>query len=545
MRPAARPATASGDTGRRRSLGPTRQRPDGDHRGSGGAPAPADGGPAPAGSWLRRRAGDLTAAALVLLVAAMSVRRFAQSPAISVDEGTYTGQAWAVLSGSLAPYTYFYDHPPVGWIQLAPVLWLSEAADWTDSAIVSARVAPALALLAGAVLLYALARRLGAAKVPAAAGAVVFVCSPLTREYLHRVYLDGLALPWLLAAFVVVLAPRRRSRQLVASAVLLAIAVLTKESTLLMYPALLAAVVVGAAPGQRRRAAALHAGVLAAIGACYPLYALAGGDALVFAKALGWQLVARQGSGSITDPDSGRNDTVLAWIERDPVLVTAGLAAAILLLGLRRRHWYVGLTVLVPVVVAVKPGGYLPGMFIAIVVPFLVLCPVLLVGRLADGRRRSGFGPLPGAVRPVAVLAIAVVVAASVLRAVPDTAPADETAGEIAVARWVRDNLPADATVLVDDAVFAELYVHGRTDVWRQALMVYKLDYDANVAAFVPRGWLEVEYAVVTPKLRHAASSADAVQAHAVLAHGEVIARLGPQSGNTEILRVRAAPVTR
>ncbi len=35
------------------------------------------------------------------------------------DEGTYVSQALAVLDGSLAPYTYWYDHPPLGWILLS------------------------------------------------------------------------------------------------------------------------------------------------------------------------------------------------------------------------------------------------------------------------------------------------------------------------------------------------------------------------------------------------------------------------------------------
>jgi hypothetical protein len=39
------------------------------------------------------------------------------------DEGIYMEQAWAVLKGkNLAPYTYFYDHAPAGWLLLAA--WL-------------------------------------------------------------------------------------------------------------------------------------------------------------------------------------------------------------------------------------------------------------------------------------------------------------------------------------------------------------------------------------------------------------------------------------
>src|SRR3989304_10113326 len=36
------------------------------------------------------------------------------------DEGIYLEQAWAVLrEHRLSPYTYFYDHAPVGWLTVA------------------------------------------------------------------------------------------------------------------------------------------------------------------------------------------------------------------------------------------------------------------------------------------------------------------------------------------------------------------------------------------------------------------------------------------
>ena len=42
---------------------------------------------------------------------------------INDDEGTYFAQAWTVANkGLVAPYTYWYDHPPVGWIQMALLL---------------------------------------------------------------------------------------------------------------------------------------------------------------------------------------------------------------------------------------------------------------------------------------------------------------------------------------------------------------------------------------------------------------------------------------
>ena len=55
--------------------------------------------------------------AIVLLVQAWNI---ADYPTVSDDEGTYLAQAWAVQHGmGMAPYTYWFDHPPLGWMQIA------------------------------------------------------------------------------------------------------------------------------------------------------------------------------------------------------------------------------------------------------------------------------------------------------------------------------------------------------------------------------------------------------------------------------------------
>ena len=59
---------------------------------------------------------------LLMLTAAVRLINLMGSPARLDDEGTYMAQAYAVAKwGELAHYTYWYDHPPAGWLQLA--LW--------------------------------------------------------------------------------------------------------------------------------------------------------------------------------------------------------------------------------------------------------------------------------------------------------------------------------------------------------------------------------------------------------------------------------------
>ena len=64
-------------------------------------------------------------AGLIAVVVLVQGWNIADYPTVSDDEGTYLAQAWAIQHGhGLAPYTYWYDHPPGGWIQLAMLTWI-------------------------------------------------------------------------------------------------------------------------------------------------------------------------------------------------------------------------------------------------------------------------------------------------------------------------------------------------------------------------------------------------------------------------------------
>ncbi|GMA32332.1 hypothetical protein [Litorihabitans aurantiacus] len=79
------------------------------------------------------------------------------------DEGTYSAQAYAVERlGELTHYTYWYDHPPLGWLQMAGWTSLTNAFDRYPSAVMAGRETMMVALAASTLLLWVLVRRIGA-----------------------------------------------------------------------------------------------------------------------------------------------------------------------------------------------------------------------------------------------------------------------------------------------------------------------------------------------------------------------------------------------
>src|SRR6266545_2672094 len=89
--------------------------------------APGVRGAAPAratirslGDWIVRHREWLWIGLLLLIAALVHGYNMFGYPYYESDEGTYVSQAWAVVTlGRLAPYTYWYDHAPGGWVQIA------------------------------------------------------------------------------------------------------------------------------------------------------------------------------------------------------------------------------------------------------------------------------------------------------------------------------------------------------------------------------------------------------------------------------------------
>jgi putative flippase GtrA len=155
------------------------------------------------GKLARTYAPAALAIAAIGVAAAVHAWGFADYPTRFDDEGTYVSQAWAVMSqGELSHYTYWYDHPPVGWLQLIPWLWVSGAFERGASTIAAGREMMLLVHIASCALIYLWARRLKINAIFASAAVLLFSLSPLAIYWQRQVLLDNFAVMWTLAAFV-------------------------------------------------------------------------------------------------------------------------------------------------------------------------------------------------------------------------------------------------------------------------------------------------------------------------------------------------------
>lgn len=162
-------------------------------------------------------------------------------PYYESDEGTYTSQAWSLVrDGELSPYTYWYDHPPAGWIQIATwFVLLGGDVFFFGTSTDTARVLMWLFYMATLVVLYTIAYFVSRSRVAAFAACLAFALSPLGIYFRRRVLLDNIMTFWILASFLPLMVKEAKLRHFALSGLLYGTAFLTKITAAVWGPAIL------------------------------------------------------------------------------------------------------------------------------------------------------------------------------------------------------------------------------------------------------------------------------------------------------------------
>lgn len=482
------------------------------------------------GDWLALHVRSIVLLSLALsAVAVVHADGMMTFPVRFDDEGTYVSQAWSLLTdGTLSPYTYWYDHPPFGWVQLSAWFGATGALLRAENAVAAGREAMLVTHLLSSGLLYVLARRLDLARPWALLAVALYTLSPLALSMHRMVFLDNVAMPWLIGAFVLACTPRRHLAAYVGSALCFAAAVLSKETLLLVLPALLYAVQQHTDRANRPYAWTIFGSVLALTGLLYPIYAGLNGelipssDRVSLIGAITFQLTRASG-------ESG--ETITNWLQLDPWLLAGGALAAVGLIVDRRLRPYV-LMVAIHAAVIGRPG-YLP-------VPYVIatLFPAALLSAAAFDRvtrirlHAARLRRLPAAAAVVALGVMAGAVGPTWAHGIDTARTYDQDRPLRAAQRWVTSNVAPDARLLVDNSIWLDLVDPPFPE--RNVVWFYKLDLDPQGVDF-PDGWQEFDYIVATDIVRD--SSERLPEIEAAIENSVVVARFG-SANPVEVRRI-------
>ena len=471
---------------------------------------------------------------LVAIVAVFTSRGLTRYPTLNGDEGIYIEQARAVLHGALSPYTYFYDHPFLGWVQLSVFAWVAQRLHLGGSlAVISTRFVMLAIQMLCVPLVYGIARRLNVRRVLAAAAVLIYSLSPLTIYLTRQIFLDNIVMPWLLLSFFLLLNRNRNLWIFAGAAAAFAIAVLSKETALVFAPALVVLLVRQTDQRFRVMATTLASVMFAMIVFAYPLMALLRGELFpgkghvsLLENGILYQLSARAGSGAVWTAGTSRHDLMANWLHLDSVIILGGLAAALLLVFSRTRRWLaVGL--LVAALPILKPSGYLPSMYIVTLLPFAALSMVVVIN--------SAWTVVAKAKQPLILpLALATAILGLVSTTEAYAAGAHQLSTSNAVLPWVQTRAflarytTPKQVILTDDALIVDLNSLGRTDPWKQALSYYKYDLDPERKKRLPNGYHDLNFIIETHQMR----VDDGAYTKEAIAHSHIVRVFGQGEDN-------------
>jgi 4-amino-4-deoxy-L-arabinose transferase-like glycosyltransferase len=474
----------------------------------------------PADFWL-----CAVATLAVLLVQAWNIAGY---PRVFDDEGTYLAQSYAIDHGmGLTPYTYVFDHPPLGWIQLSTLAWIP-AAIWHSPGqlvVAYARIIMLPFTVASCILLYVLARRMTLPRWAATLAVLLFGLSPLSVTLQREIFLDNIAVTWILAAFVLAYSPRKHLWAHVGSGLCAAVAVLSKETILLTVPAVVVALWQNVDKRTRKYSFVGFAGAFLLLVIQYPLYAILKGELwstggkISEIAGITYQL-SRPGSGSIFDkgpPVSNAYSVLHNWLFYDPVLILAGAVAVVVTLAFRHLR-PVAIAGVILVLAAIRPSGYLPAMYIIQMLPFFAIAvaglAALLVRAILTYRAQTVFWQQ---LSRLAVLLVCIMLA--FVYVVPRWYSGDKNAdtqdlntGYADAAQWVHTHIPhpGDQRIVVDNTLFLDMLQDGFKPS-RYDIYFFKLDVDPDVMDSLGGAeadkWKSIQYVIETPYMWQNAKS--------------------------------------
>lgn len=472
----------------------------------------------------------------VLLIAGLAhgINMF-HYPYFEDDEGTYMSQGAAVINMSrLAYYTYWYDHAPVGWLQIALWLLLIGGDHTFGSILYSGRILMLLMQLGSTFMAYYIARKISNNVTVAVVAALLFALSPYGLYFHRRVLLDNITTFWMLLSILLLVTGRISLNRVWLSALTLSISMLSKEVTVFLVPVMALLVFLRADKSHRWFALIGWLSLVGLLVSLYPLMAILnnelfptgtflGGNAphVSLLGSLGYQ-TSRGKDGGIFNWNSGFWIVTRVWIQDDPILVIFGTISAMLSVLVIWKHRMVGILGLLTLSLwlFLARGGEVIKFYLVPLLPLMALNLALMLGVIADAVRTllQRIPRVKTTVSHVAGHIIIVACVVGIVMSIPSPAAgygygssdlADKNNPEIfwngtqadaqgMATAWVIQHVPARSRMIIDEYMWSDLYDAG----FHYAHYYWKVETDPAIRDTIfHNNWHNFDYVVTTPQM--------------------------------------------
>lgn len=467
---------------------------------------------------------------IVLLVLIVAVSAVAHAynmfhfPYYENDEAIYLSRAWSLIKyGELAPYTYWYDHAPVGWLMLAVWVLLTGGFFTFGFSINTGRVFMLLLHLISTVLLYFSTKKLTKSNLASVLAVLLFSLSPLAIYFHRRILLDNIMTFWLLVSLYFILFSKHRLRRVIYSGLAFGLAFLSKETAVFFGPAYLYTVY--ALSHLKHRIFSITQWLTAGISvtALYVIYATIKGelfppgwftqeDHVSLLGTLAFQ-AGRDGGSIFTPADSHFWYNMGIWFRDDPFFMSVGLAAIVINLGIGIKALPARIASLLAlsILVYLMRGGIVIEFYVIPLFPFMAMnvavTAVYLGQAIATWWSRYSLQVLPKLqLVPTVILLFGLppllIMQSFSIRHGLNIYTANQTSVQHQAVEWILHKEHPGSFYVIDNYGFIDLMEHNKNN-FEQAHHYWTVEHDPElrdeILGNLPQG---VDYFLVSPQLQ-------------------------------------------
>ena len=456
-------------------------------------------------NFFKKNAGAILVVVLTCLTHAINLFGY---PEFIGDEGIYTSQGWWLVKfGQLSPYTYWYDHPPFGWLQIG--LWqaLTGGPFTFGFSLHSTRILMVIVAALTNLLLFLILKKLTKSKKWAFLGSLIFAFSPLAITYHRQVLLDNLATFWLLLSFYLLLQAKKRLPFFALSGLSLGLSFLSKEIAILFFPSFL---MIAFWQGRGKTQLFLLASFLISalfLMALYPLLAYLKIELLPASwfpgqrqhvsllEAVFFQ-GGRGGGGGLFSPQSDIRQAILSWLNYDKILPVLGLWATFLLLLEAKNLLFLALFLASFIFTFfLARGGVVLGFYL---IPQIALWAITipLALKIVSQRLKINFSPRLS----LSLLVIFIFLLAGQnlgIYFLKQTQPQKEALA------FIRQNVPPEAVLATDPFCWLDLKLDEHEATFPKAEWFYKIENDPQIREGKLGGkWQKIDYLFISKEFQ-------------------------------------------
>lgn len=506
-------------------------------------------------NWLKENKVNLLIISALLLISFIAhTTNMFHYPYYEDDEGTYMSQAWSLITqAKLAPYTYWYDHAPVGWIIIA--LWTKFTNGFFSFglSVNSGRVLMLIVHLFSTVFIFLITKRLTKSNLAGIIATLIFSLSPVGIYFQRRVLLDNFMTFWVLLSLLLLLGEKRKLSHYILSAICLGLGILSKEPAVFFLPAFLYIVYDSSHEHHKIIATVKYFVICSTIVSIYILYAVLKGEFFPQGTFLGgitphvsliqtFLYQASRKGGFFLNQDSGFRMYWDIWTEKDGLIMLGGLLSTFinLIVAVKNKTYrYISFIVLSFWLFLIR-GGEVIEFYITPFIPILglsIVASLSFMGNiLARITKRFYFSTF-------FLFAFLPIIVEFYLSDpyFHNLYLQDQTTSQEQAVIWVKENIPSNAIVVIDNYAFIDLNSKITKTIYvpSGAQYYWKIDQDPEVKInILNNNWKRIDYMLVTHQMEYDLEHADLDLVKNAYLNSNVLQRFDGDGWYVEIRKV-------